>query len=351
MKEEWRNYGRYILHYLRRLPIGILIAMIPFLFSLPHWLEQNAVLMGLGLSLVYGVTIPLAIWFCFAAMYAAGTWLGIKGGRKLAIPGYVDIFVSGIGLVAGTWSAQAINHRLYGAAAGGGIFLLSLFFGGIVGMVIFLYSAYQQSKSEALELRAAVAESRYHTLEQQMRPHFLFNALNSLAELIESGQENAAETAYKLSDLYRQILANSGLKTARLSSEMEIARAYLELEQVRFGDRLQFEIRAPDDGGEIFLPSLMLQTLVENAVKHGIAPAVEGGRVLIEISLDAGKGYRLSVANTGAPLVEQLQDGTGLANTRARLDLLYGNRHCFEIRGDRQGRTIAAFHFTGEKID
>jgi len=195
-----------------------------------------------------------------------------------------------------------------------------------------------------------------------MRPHFLFNALNSLAELIESGREDAAQTTYKLSDLYRQILANSGLKTASLSSELKIVQVYLELEQLRFDSRLRFQIEAPDDSDCIFLPSLMLQTLVENAVKHGIAPSLEGGQIEIAIVRNAGQLYHLSVANTGNHYQPQASassihtrngagNGVGLANTRARLDLLYGNRHGFQIGSDSQGRTVASFNFTGEKID
>jgi LytS/YehU family sensor histidine kinase len=207
-------------------------------------------------------------------------------------------------------------------------------------------------KEESLQLRAESAEARYHTLEQQMRPHFLFNALNSLAELIESGQQNAAETAYKLSDLYRRILANSGLKTAPLEAEIEIARSYLELEQLRYGPRLRFTIDVPSNSRELYLPSLMLQTLVENAIKHGIAPSIEGGCIEIAITQQPDKRYRLCVTNMGARYQPQASsNGTGLANTRARLDLLYGDRHQFELRVDERGRTAASFYFTGEKID
>lgn len=174
-----------------------------------------------------------------------------------------------------------------------------MIFGGIVIVVFSFYFAYKQTNEEALALRAEAAEARYHALENQMRPHFLFNALNSLAELIESGQENAAETTYKLSDLYRQILANSGLKTARLDSELEIVRSYLELERLRFSSRLSFDIEQPENSHEIFLPSLTLQTLVENAVKHGIAPSIEGGRIAIEIAQQPNKLYSLRVTNTG----------------------------------------------------
>jgi sensor histidine kinase YesM len=192
----------------------------------------------------------------------------------------------------------------------------------------------------------------------------LFNALNSLAELIESGQENAAETTYKLSDLYRQILANSGLKTARLDSEIEIVRSYLELEQLRFGTRLNFNIKQPENSHEIFLPSLTLQTLVENAVKHGVAPSIEGGHIVIEITQSApqvdnlrlrsqpNKLYLLRVTNTGTRYQPQVSsNGAGLANTRARLELFYGKRHEFKLESDDLGRTIASFYFSGEKID
>jgi sensor histidine kinase YesM len=185
-----------------------------------------------------------------------------------------------------------------------------------------------------------------------MRPHFLFNALNSLAELIESKQENAAETTYKLSDLYRLILTNSGLKTAPLDSEIEIVRSYLELEQLRFGSRLQFHIEAPENSHEIFLPSLTLQTLVENAIKHGVSPSIEGGRVVIEIARLIDEGYVLRVTNTGSSFQPQtLNNGVGLANTRARLDLLYGNRHKFRVESDGLGRTVASFELSGAKID
>ncbi|MBL8166695.1 MAG: histidine kinase, partial [Acidobacteria bacterium] len=287
-------------------------------------------------------------------------------------------------------------------------FFSILIFSGLIATGFTLYFAYRRAQEESLALRAVAAEARYHTLENQMRPHFLFNALNSLAELIESRQEHAAETAYKLSELYRQILANSGLKTASLSSELEIVRAYLELEQLRFGARLQFSMQAPAESDQIYLPSLMLQTLVENAVKHGIAPSVTGGKVEIQIvntqsaspsasqpgsqsvpqlasqpgsqsvpqlapqlasqpgsqsvsqpasqsvsqSAPTPRLFFLRVTNTGSRYQTQVANqGVGLANTRARLELLYPGRHQFTIGSDDEGRTVAGFYFTGERID
>lgn len=334
------------------------VALLPFLLNLSYWRVREGLWYGLVSSLIYGTVIGLIIFFCFGSVYAVLTWIMIKTGKFYQPPVLAQIFLGSFGAVTGMWLVAMGRNSLFGRAEKLPEFLPLLIFSGTIATAFSLFFAYRQAREEALALRAESAEASLHVLEQQMRPHFLFNALNSLAELIESGQENAAETTYKLSDLYRRILANSGAKTSSLSSELDIVRAYLELEQLRFGNRLRFEIGVPENSGEIFLPSLMLQTLVENAVKHGIAPAVEGGEVRIEICRGDGDGYQLSVANTGAPLQlnkspankKLVTGGTGLANTRARLDLLYGDRHGFDLRRDQQGRTIAGFHFTGERI-
>jgi LytS/YehU family sensor histidine kinase len=115
---------------------------------------------------------------------------------------------------------------------------------------------------------------------------------------------------------------------------------------------LQFAIVTPKDTGEIFLPSLSLQTLVENAVKHGIAKSVEGGRIEICIEQHAPQWYQLRVTNSGATFSSQANaSGTGLMNTQERLHLLYGPRHQFNLGRDEAGQTCASFYFTGEKID
>lgn len=352
MKDDWAEYKREVLRYLLRAPLGLPIALIPFLLSYAFWQERGAVQTGLIISLVFGVVIPFTVWFSYAAVYGVRNWLALRTGRTLQVPLAGNIAINVVGMIAGVWLAQWINHRLYGFPVSGGTFWAALIFGGVFIVIFSLHYAYRESKEESLQLQAAVAESRYHALAAQMRPHFLFNALNSLAELIESRQEQAADVAYQLSELYRRILANSGHKTASLASELEIARSYLELEQLRFGKRLEFKISAPPETEQIFLPSLMLQTLVENAVKHGIAPAVAGGALEIEITPDPTRGYRLCVTNTGAPLVTPVNaEGAGLANTRARLALLYGDDYDLTLQTDERSRTVACCSFTGAKID
>jgi hypothetical protein len=339
------------------MPLGLLISIGYLFIAIPQWRRSGELLTGVIVSAVYGLVIPFMIALCFAAAYAARLQISIKTGRSFKISTPIHILINLVGLAMGLQLGMMITHVTIGAIDADGRFLTSMIFGGGVIIAFSFYFAYKQAKEEALALRAEAAEARYRTLENRMRPHFLFNALNSLGELIESGRENAAETAYKLSDLYRQILANSGLKTAPLDSEIEIVRLYLELEQLRFGSRLSFSIDLPENSKEIFLPSLTMQTLVENAVKHGVAPSVEGGHVsvqvnAIEIDRQSDKLYALRVVNTGARYQPKVSnEGTGLANTRARLALLYGEGHDFKVECDHQGHTVASFKFTGEKID
>src|SRR5690606_5494444 len=141
------------------------------------------------------------------------------------------------------------------------------------------YYAYREAQAENLTLQAANAEARYHALKHQLQPHFLFNSLNSLSELIDSDREAANRMTQRLADLYRGILSSAKRTTAPLSSELALVRDYLELEQVRFGERLQFRLSAPESAQRIHVPTLVLQTLVENGVKHGVAPAGRGGGI------------------------------------------------------------------------
>lgn len=231
----------------------------------------------------------------------------------------------------------------------------SLFTGGLITMAILFRTAYRSSRIRVEELERATAESRYETLKAQMQPHFLFNSLNSLSELIDAKLPEAASMTVRLADLYRHILENSKEKTTTLASELTIISDYLELERLRFGRRLQFAIHCDIDSASTYIPSLILQTLVENAVKHGISPSISGG--MIEVNASAGRnGWTLiEVRNTGslpkgsASPLRGRSTGTGLANAQERLTLMYGGEHSFYF-GIEQGQTIVRFKVSGEKI-
>jgi hypothetical protein len=350
VKEEWQNYWRETRYYLRFFPLGLLTSLIPFFLAFGYWREQNALLFGFIYSLTFGVIVSLVSLSTFALIFAGLLVVRLRTGIRLELGVFSEIAIALFGMLAGIWLALFVREQIWGEKFAIPTLLSALVLGTFIGILFFLYIYYSRARADALALKAAAAESRYQTLEHQMRPHFLFNALNSLAELIESKHESAADMTYLLADLYRQILANSKLKTAPLTSEIEIARRYLDLEKLRFGERLSYSINVKEPIDNLYLPSLMLQTLVENAVKHGVAKSVNGGAIDIEIHPVAKSLYQLTVSNTGTPFQAAKQNGTGLDNTRARLELLYPNRHQFAITADGE-RTIARFNFTGEQID
>lgn len=341
--------------FLAYVPFGALVALFPFFLDLQKWKSQGLFWSGLVGSLGFGLVVGLVVWSFFAVVFGVFTLIHIRTGTFFPLSRNANITITVVagflGTALGIWVALQLEDWLSGKNQAGVAFGPALILGVFISLLFFFHLVYRYAKEDALALQAKIAEARYQALESQMQPHFLFNALNSLAELIESEHEGAAEVAYTLSDLYRLILANSKQKTTSLSSEVEIAQKYLELEKVRLGKRLTFRICVPKQPDTIFLPSLMLQTLVENAIKHGVAKSVEGGHVTVDIHPIQNDGYVLSVANTGRPFSRNGSAGTGLANTQARLDLLYGNSHNFHIGTEETGQTIASFTFHGAKID
>ena len=350
MDSFWQQFWQNVRTRTKMIIWGLPLSLIPFFFNLRYYWENGWLLSGFLSSLGFGLLIGGTVWSVFLVAYGAVWWFRVRWNFNVPTTWWFDGGVALCGTMLGILFMMLVQKMLWNVPLTGMGFLLSLIVGLICLTVFLLYAKYQDARAESLQQQAALSEARYHTLETQMRPHFLFNALNSLAELIESKQENAAEVALTLSDLYRKILANSKTKTASLRSELEITQAYLELEQLRFGKRLQFTIVTPSDTDNIFLPSLSLQTLVENAVKHGIAKSVDGGSIEILVERQAG-WYQLRVTNSGTPFTTNGDaSGTGLSNTRERLQLLYGARHQFHIGVDEAGRTCASFYFMGENI-
>jgi sensor histidine kinase YesM len=351
MTPQWQRFWKETRRYLLYIPIGALIALVPFFLNISEYKTNRVVVSQFISFLTFGLMISLVVTIFIASAYAMLTLIYIKTKLQLWESTFLQIAIAVVGTVLGIWSALSVRAYMAGERVERTSFFAALAFGGIIAMVFFLYSAYQDARRDTLALQAAVAEARYQSLEHQMRPHFLFNALNSLAELIEAGHENSARMTQTLADLYRQILANSGLKTAPLQSEIDIVRRYLEIEKIRFGKRLTYSINLLQDEGNLYLPSLVVQTLVENAVKHGVAKSVEGGEIVVDFARASSRLYRVRVSNTGEPFVNLEASGTGLANTRARLELLYGRGHQFQIGTDESGKTVASFLFTGDKID
>jgi len=187
----------------------------------------------------------------------------------------------------------------------------------------------------AAHLEARLAEASLQALQRQLHPHFLFNTLHTISALIDRDARAADAMLARLSDLLRLTLERIGTQQLQLKEELDFIEKYLEIERTRFGDRLRVVFDVDPAMLDAAVPSLVLQPLVENALRHGIAPKVGGGRIDIVARRD---GDRLSLIvrddGYGVPSdeLEALNEGVGVSNTRSRLTLLYGDRHRFEFR-------------------
>lgn len=193
------------------------------------------------------------------------------------------------------------------------------------------YRRYREREMRAVELEKLLAQARLQALQAQLNPHFLFNTLNGISTLMHRDVDAADRMIVRLSALLRRALENVGTQEVPLRDELEFLRSYLEIEQVRFGARLAVEFAVPANLLDAPVPNLILQPLVENAIKHGIAPHKAAGRIQIAARRE-GEMLVLSVRDNGAglPPTAEAGAGLGLANTRARLGHLYGTRHRFE---------------------
>lgn len=344
----WQTQFERMRVALKAAPFGVVLGLLPFLASFRF--GKAAFWPGLLLSLVFSVFITAVICATYFAAFFGLSLIEKRFGPRE--PGWKFYFTTaGCGMVIGVALVVQLEQWFFGARHDYRWLFQGLLWGGVLTGLFGLYHLAMEARAEMHKQRAALADARLHVLETQLRPHFLFNALNSLAELIEARRDDAAEAVYTLADLYRTILASSKRRTAALDAELNVVRDYLSLEKLRFGDRLTFTVTAPEHPERIFAPSLALLTLVENAVKHGIAPAVGGGVIEVAVAPLPDGGFQARVSNSGEPLKNtDRPGGTGLANTRERLDLLYGGSHGFNLF-QSDGRTVAEFRFSGARID
>lgn len=196
-----------------------------------------------------------------------------------------------------------------------------------------------KQNTELAQLNEQLAQAQLSALRRQIEPHFLFNALNSIAGLIREGKSNEAITMLvSLSDFLRRTLSESSRQEVQLSEELDFVKQYLATQKVRFAERLQLTIDVPMDLQDAAIPNLILQPLVENAIKHGIAKRKEGGAVRISASSQDDR-LHISVSNDGPSLAPgwETATGVGVANVRARLRALYGDAASFVMNARSLG--------------
>lgn len=202
------------------------------------------------------------------------------------------------------------------------------------------YRKYRERELRASQLETRLAQAQLDALKMQLHPHFLFNTLNSISVLMGEDVTAARRMLNRLSDLLRVSLEQAGRHEVSLKEELEFLNNYLEIEQMRFQERLAVRMEIEPAALDARVPNLILQPLVENAIRHGIAPHAKPG--LIEIRAERQNGMvALHVRDNGLGLQssssDRLMKGIGLANTRARLEQLYGSTHQFEMQNANGG--------------
>jgi LytS/YehU family sensor histidine kinase len=226
--------------------------------------------------------------------------------------------------------------------------VIGMFFWGWFNMITWLalyFSAiyfinFQQASTEREQLNTALKDAELRALKSHLNPHFLFNALNSVRALVTEDPVRARDSITLLAKLLRTTLNTSKYETHPLYTEMDTVASYLNLELLRFEDRLQIHITVDPTLDMIQVPPLSVQTLVENALKHGIAPLENGGDISIDLKIDE-QSLLVCVSNTGNIRTTSSETpGTGLENLRERLRLLFGQRASLTLR-EAEGRVFS----------
>jgi LytS/YehU family sensor histidine kinase len=215
----------------------------------------------------------------------------------------------------------------------GTILLDGFIYVAIVGVV---HAA--SAQGQALRFRNELLEAELRMLRMQLQPHFLFNTLNAVSELARIDPERAEQALVRLGDLLRWSLQSSRLREVSLHEEMAALETYLEIQRLRHGEGLTFHLDAEPEALDLAVPSLLLQPLVENAIRHGLRGSFRGN-IAIHAARE-GDLLRMAIVDDGRGLPAGFREGTGLRTTRARLLGLYGESHSFRIERGSQGGTV-----------
>jgi sensor histidine kinase YesM len=205
------------------------------------------------------------------------------------------------------------------------------------------YRRFEKGKIRAAKLSSQLGRARLQALKMQLHPHFLFNALNSLSELMQEDPEAAQQMIKNLEKFLQLTMKSNHVLEVPFEEELEFLKCYLAIEYVRFQNRLNIKMDIEPQILKVAVPNLVLQPLVENAIRHGIAPRKSAGQIEIKASRKNGM-LMVSIQDNGPGLSRTqrkiLPGGLGISNTRERLRQLYGNHHRFEMINAPEGGLI-----------
>ncbi len=228
------------------------------------------------------------------------------------------------------WAASSQNFLFYALLLG-------------IAHLVLYYRRYRDREQEAEQLARGLTEARLQALKMQLQPHFLFNTLNAISALIPDEAKPARRMIARLGDLLRGSLEHEATQEVTLREELAFLDPYLEIEQARLEDRLTVVMRIAPETLDARVPHLLLQPLVENAIRHGIAERIEPGKVEISASRGPGDRLQLEIRDDGRGLngdSASARRGVGLTNIRSRLEQLYGGEHRFTLENQAVGGVL-----------
>ncbi|MFL6257247.1 MAG: sensor histidine kinase [Pyrinomonadaceae bacterium] len=246
--------------------------------------------------------------------------------------------------------ATTLQWIIYNSSENYGIYGLLL----LLNQVFRYYRRFREGELRTSRLQTQLTQAQLEALKMQLHPHFLFNTLHSISALVHRDPDAADRMIARLGDFLRLTLENSGAQEVSLQKELEFLTCYLEIERVRFQDRLTTSVEVEPSALDAPVPNLILQPIVENALRHGIAQTRGPGRVEITAKRENGS-LRIRVRDNGPGLAaitrpdDGLKEGLGLSNTRARLEQLYGAAHRFELENAPGGGLLVTLEIPAAK--
>ena len=339
-----------ILGHFRRLVLylaawGPISAILLYLFvSLAGLSWGRATALAIPLCLVYAF-VCLSAWYSCRniPLENSGSWLAHFAAAVVASFLWI-IVAKGLALALSSSPAFAgldqQMRRAYPLLFGSGV-LLYLLAVALHYVLLSNEAAHEAAKRE-VEARVLARDSELKALKTQVNPHFIFNCLNSISALTSTNPATAREMCVRLAEFLRKTLGLSEKARIPLGEELDLMHAYLSVEQIRFGARLKFEENTDPEAVKYLVPPLLLQPLIENAIRHGVASLTEGGWVRLEIKTSALNTLQIRIENNfdgDAP--RRHGAGIGLKNVRQRVDTTYGSRARMDVRSTAEHFQIA----------
>lgn len=295
---------------------------------------SHAIIANLTYYYLWAIGTPVVVWLARRYPFEAGQWTVSIGLHVAASCVLTALLLLAAVAIIGLFELKPDPGYLQRVSFAFGVnFQSSLLTYWVIlfaWYAVDYYSKYRDREVRATQLEAQLSQAQLQALKMQLNPHFLFNTLNSVSSLMYTDVESADAMLARLSEFLRLTVDRDLEQEIPLDQELEFVRQYLEIEKIRFEKRLRVRIDVDAEARLAMVPSLALQPLVENAIHHGIAPRREGGAIEIHAQREDGL-LRVSIVDDGLGRRNDARERVGLANTRARLEQLYGSKQSLTL--------------------